>query len=213
MSHPVERPATPSVLSTTLQGYHLSILSESPDSESDPVSSTSDYPCCRLPPVPELFTLAEAIPQLDLNKSATLEERFLKSLAIQPAVGSTVRATAVVPQDRRAAGHYLLIDLLCHRLFSTFRDQEGIRNFSVYYYERFIPGDTLTVVARKVFRRQLSWLEATVARDSVLVATATAQYDAAGLEPEGGIQISAEKLFTDFDGVHPCVLSDDRDLW
>jgi hypothetical protein len=119
----------------------------------------------------------------------------------------------VVPQDRRAAAHYLLIDLLCHRLFSTFRHQEGIRNFSVYYYERFIPGDTLTVVARRVFRRQLSWLEASVARGSVLVATATAQYDAIGLEPEEGIQISAEKLFTDFEGVHPCVISDNCDLW
>jgi len=60
-----------------------------------------------------------------------------------------------------------------------------------------------------VFRSQLSWLEATVARDSVLVATATALYDAAGLEPEE----SAEKLSTDFDGVHPCAVSDDRDLW
>ncbi|KAL2801654.1 hypothetical protein BJX63DRAFT_442049 [Aspergillus granulosus] len=206
MSHPVERPATPSVPSTPLQESHPSILSKSSGSKSDPVSSTSACPCCRLPPVPELSTLAEAIPQLDLKKSATLEELFLKSLAIQPAVGSTVQTTAVVPQDRRAAGHYLLIDLLCHRLFSTFRHQEGIRNFSVYYYERFIPGDTLTAVARRVFRRQLSWLEATVARDSVLVATATAQYDTAGLEPEEGIQISAEKLFTDF-------VSDDRDLW
>jgi hypothetical protein len=100
-----------------------------------------------------------------------------------------------------------------HLLFSTFRHQEGIRNFSVYYYERFIPGDTLNAMARRVFRRQLSWLEATVTRDSVLVATATAQYVAAGLEPDEGIQISAEKLFTDFSGVHPCVVSDDRDLW
>jgi len=69
------------------------------------------------------------------------------------------------------------------------------------------------VVARRVFRSRLSWLEATVARDSVLVATATALYDAAGLEPEEGIPISAEKLFTDFDGVHHCAVSDDRDLW
>jgi hypothetical protein len=213
MSHPVERPATPSVLSTLLRESHPSILSKCSGSESDLVSSTSDCPCCRLPTVAELSTLTEDIPQLDLNKPATLEERFLKSLAIQPAVESTVRAAAVVPQDRRAAGNYLLVDLLCHRLFSTFRDQEGIRNFSVYYYERFIPGDTLTAVARRVFRRQLSWLEATVTRDSVLVATATAQYVAAGLEAEEGIQISAEKLFTDFSGVHPRVVSDDRDLW
>ena len=212
MSHPTERPATPAVPSAPLQESHLSILSASSGPESDPISSTSECPCCRLPPVPEPSTLAEAIPQLDLNNSATLEERFLKSLAIQPAVGSTIRAAALVPQDQRAAGHYLLIDLLCHRLFSTFRHQGGIRNFSVYYYNRFIPGDTLTVVARRVFRSRLSWLEATVARDSVLVATATALYDAAGLEAEEGIPIFAEKLFTDFDGVHSCVVSD-RGLW
>ncbi|KAL2841286.1 hypothetical protein BJX68DRAFT_278658 [Aspergillus pseudodeflectus] len=212
MSHPVERPATPVVPSTPLQESQPSILSKNPGFESDLVSSTSNCPCCRLPPVPELSTLAEVIPELDLNKSATLDERFLKSSAVQPAVGSTVRVTAVVSQDRRAAGHYLLIDLLCHRLFSTFRYQEGIRNFSVYYYERFTPGDTLIVVARRVFRRQLSWLEASVARDSVLVAIATAQYDATSLEPEEGIQFSAEKPFADFDGVQPCVLSDDRDL-
>ncbi|EAW11452.1 uncharacterized protein ACLA_091500 [Aspergillus clavatus NRRL 1] len=206
MFHPVERPATPAVLSTPLQKSLPNILSKNSDSESDPVSSTSDCPCCRLPSVPELSTLAEAIPQLDLNKSVTLEEQFLKSLAIEPAVGSTVRAAAVVPQDQRAAGHYLLIDLLCHRLFSTFGHQEGIRNYSVYYYEHFIPGDTLTVVARKVFQRQLSWLEATVARDSILVATATAQYDN-GLEPEEGIQIFAEKLFTDRCLVTPLIRS------
>ncbi|CEL11736.1 hypothetical protein ASPCAL14833 [Aspergillus calidoustus] len=211
MSHPVERPATPSVLSTPLQESQPSILSKTSGSESDPDSSTSECPCCRLPTVPELSTLAEAIPQLDLKEFATLEERFLKSLAIQPAVGSTVRAAAVVPQDRRAAGNYLLVDLICHRLFSTFRHQEGIRNFT--YYERFIPGDTLTVVARRVFRRQLSWLEATVTRDSVLVAIATALYHDVGLEPEEGIQISAENLSTDSDGVHSCVVSDDRDLW
>jgi hypothetical protein len=117
----------------------------------------------------------------------------------------------VVPQDRRAAGNYLLVDLICHRLFSTFRHQEGIRNFT--YYERFIPGDTLTVVARRVFRRQLSWLEATATRDSVLVAIATALYHDVGLEPEEGIQISAENLSTNSDGVHSCVISNDRDLW
>ena len=60
-----------------------------------------------------------------------------------------------------------------------------------------------------MFRSQLSWLEATVARDSVLVATATALYDAAGLKTGE----SAEKLFTDFDCVHFCAVSDDRDLW
>jgi hypothetical protein len=131
MSHPVERPATPAAPSTLLQEPHPSILSESSGSESDPVSSTVECPCCRLPPVPELSTLAEAIPQLDLNTSATLEEQVLKTLTIQPTVGSTVRAAAVVPQDQRAAGYLLLIDLLCHRMFSTFKHQGGIRNFSV----------------------------------------------------------------------------------
>jgi hypothetical protein len=98
-------------------------------------------------------------------------------------------------------------------MFSTFEYQGGIRNFSVYYYERFRPGDTLTVVSRRVFRRQLSWLEATVARDNVVVATATALYDAAHLEPEGARPIPADKLFTDSNGVHSSIVSGDRDLW
>lgn len=51
-----------------------------------------------------------------------------------------------------------------------------------------------------------------MARDSVLVATTTALYDAAGLEAEEGIPISAEKLFTDFNGIHSYVVSDCR-LW
>ncbi|KOC07045.1 hypothetical protein AFLA70_559g000420 [Aspergillus flavus AF70] len=203
MSHPVERPATPTAPSSLLRDSHPSNLSESSGSESDQVSSTLECPCCRLPPVPELPTLAETIPQLDLNTSATLEERFLRTLAIQSQVGSTVRA----------AGYRLLIDLLCHRMFSTFRGQGGIRNFSVYYYERFLPGDTLTAVSRRVFRRQLSWLEATVARDSVVVAMATVLYDAARLEPEEDQQIPSDKLFTDFDGVHSGIVSGDRDLW
>jgi hypothetical protein len=92
MSHPVERPATPVVPSTSLQESQPSVLSKTPGFESDSVSSTSNYPYYWLPPVPELSTLTKAIPQLDLNEFATLEERFLKSLAIQPAVGSTVRA-------------------------------------------------------------------------------------------------------------------------
>lgn len=184
MSRHVGRPPTPAAPSPLLQEPRLKILSESSSSESDSGSSTLECPCCRLPPVPELPTLTEAVPQLDLNTSATLEGRFLETVAIQPTAGPTVRAAAVVPPDRQAAGYYPLVDLLCHRMFSTFRHQGGIRNFSVYYYERFLPGDTLTVVSRKVFRRQLSWLEATVARDSVVVATATALYDAARPEPE-----------------------------
>lgn len=213
MARRLERPPTPAVPSPLLQESRTSILSESSGSESDSVSPPLECPCCRLPPVPELSTLAEAIPRLDLNTSATLEERFLKTVAIQPTAGSTVRAAAVVPQDRRAAGYHPLIDLLCHRMFSTFRHQRGIRNFSVYYYEGFLSGDTLTVVSRKVFRRQLSWLEVTVARDSVIVATATALFDAARPEPDGDQLIPTDKPFIDFDGVHSANVSRDRDLW
>ncbi len=74
MSYPTERPATPAVPSAPLQESHPSILSASSGPESDPISSMSEYTCCRLPPVPEPSTLAKAIPQLDLNNSATLEE-------------------------------------------------------------------------------------------------------------------------------------------
>lgn len=47
-----------------------------------------------------------------------------------------------------------------------------------------------------------------MARDSVLVATITALYNATGLEAEEGILISAEKLFTDFNSIYSYIISD-----
>lgn len=105
MPYPAGRPATPVVQPKPLQKLRSNVPTESSGPESDSTSSTAERPCCRLPLVPDPSAPIETIPQLGLDKPATLEERFLNTMAIQPAVGSTVRAAAVIPQDRRAAGH------------------------------------------------------------------------------------------------------------
>ncbi|GLA44391.1 hypothetical protein AnigIFM63309_003153 [Aspergillus niger] len=134
-------------------------------------------PCCASPVIPDLATLAETIPDRELNMTTTLEDQFLNTMMIQSGAESTAEAVAIVPQDWPATGNWSLINLLCHRAFAAFRNQAAIRNFGVYYYGDFGPGDTVTAVSRKVVRGRLSWLEATMTRDSVLVAIATAPYD------------------------------------
>jgi hypothetical protein len=132
--------------------------------------------------LPDLATLAEAISDRGRDTpelSSTLEGQFLDSVSLLPAAESVAQAAAIVPHDRQANGNWLLVTLLCHRVFDACGDQAEIRNFGVFYHGTFGPGDVLTAVSRKVIRDQLTWLEATVTRDGALVATATALYDQA----------------------------------
>ncbi|CEL12006.1 hypothetical protein ASPCAL15100 [Aspergillus calidoustus] len=124
---------------------------------------------------PKLFqTVGSNTPGL----SSTLESQFLDSVSLLPAEFS-IQATAVIPHDRQAKGHWLLVTLLCHRVFDACGDQVEIRNFGVFYHATFGPGDVFTAVSRKVIRDGLTWLEATVTRDGAVVATASPLYDQA----------------------------------
>ena len=91
---------------------------------------------------------------------------------------------AAVPKDPRAAGHWLLVELLCHRTFVTFGAQDSIRKLSTSHYQRFVPGDTLSIIVRRVNQGWLTWLEANITRGDMLVATATGLYDGPLLQPD-----------------------------
>lgn len=184
MSRPVvHRPETPMFQPAALPELHPSVLSDYADPPSDSSASTPECPCCASPPpLPDLEPLAEAIPDRGLETTAlpsTLEGQFLDSVSLLPAAASSSRAAAIVPHDRQATGHWLLVTLLCHRVFDACGDRAELRNFGVFYHGMFEPGDVLTAVSRKVIRDRLTWLEATVTRDGALVATATALYDQA----------------------------------
>ncbi|OJJ52019.1 hypothetical protein ASPSYDRAFT_165341 [Aspergillus sydowii CBS 593.65] len=178
MSRPVvHRPGTSIFQPTALQALHPTFLSEYADPPSDSSTSTSECACCASPPLPDLETLAEAIPDRELDTpglSSTPEGQFLDSVSFLRAAESSTQAAAIVPHDRQANGHWLLVTLLCHRVFDACGGHAEIRNFGVFYHGTFGPGDVLTAVSRKVIRDRLTWLEATVSREGALVATATA---------------------------------------
>ncbi|KAL4862651.1 hypothetical protein BDV12DRAFT_207094 [Aspergillus spectabilis] len=171
MSQPVfHRPETPIFQSTALQELHPNVLSEYADPPSDSSASTSECECCASPPLPDLATLAEAISDRGRNTpglSSTLEGQFLDSVSLLPAAESAAQAAAIVPHDRQANGHWLLVTLLCHRVFDACGDQAETRNFGVFYHGTFGPGDVSNLA------------ETTVTRDGALVAIATAFYDQA----------------------------------
>jgi hypothetical protein len=183
MSRPVvHRPELPICQPTAYQVVPPNVLSEYEDPPSDSSASTSECACCASPPLPDLETLAEAIPDRGSNTpglSLTLESQFLDSVSLLPAAESSIQATAVIPHDLQVKCHWLLVTLLCHRVFDACGDQAEIRNFGVFYHATFGPGDVFTAVSRKVIRDGLTWLEATVTRDGAVVATASPLYDQA----------------------------------
>ncbi|KAH8430055.1 uncharacterized protein LDX57_007761 [Aspergillus melleus] len=175
MSQPVvHRPETPTLQPNSLQALHPSVLPEYADAPSDSSASTSECPCCTPSPLPDLKDLGQAIPECRLD---TLEGQFQDSVSFQPTTEFSTQAVAIVPHDQQANGYWLLVNLLCHRVFDKCGDRSKIRNFSVFYYGKFGPGDLLMAVSRKITRDGPTWLEATVTRGGILVATATALYD------------------------------------
>jgi hypothetical protein len=106
-----------------------------------------------------------------------IEQRFLRTLTIFSATPLHAQAMAIAPDDHRVTQDWLLINLLCHRIFSTFPDQGPIRKLSTSYYESVGPGDVLVITARPVTEKSLRWCEATITRENVLVAIVTALYD------------------------------------
>ncbi|PLB48224.1 hypothetical protein P170DRAFT_476858 [Aspergillus steynii IBT 23096] len=149
MSRPVvHRPETP----TLPRALPPSVLPEYADAPSDSSASTPECPCCAPSPLPDLEGLGEAIQECRLD---TLEGQFQGS----------------------ANGHWLLVNLLCHQVFDKCGDRSRIRNFSMCYYGKFGPGDLLIAVSRKITWDRLIWLEATVTRGGIPVATATALYN------------------------------------
>ena len=176
----IHRPETPTLQPNSLQALHPSVLPEYADAPSDSSASTSECPCCAPSPLPGLQALGEAIPECTLGTlglASTPEGQFQASVSFQPTTEFSTQAVATVPHDQQAKGHWLLVNLLCHRVFDKCGDRTRIRNFSVFYDGTFGPGDLLTAVSRKTTRDGLTWLEATVTRGGMLVATATALYD------------------------------------
>jgi hypothetical protein len=106
-----------------------------------------------------------------------IEEQFSRTLTIFSATPLHAQAMAIAPDDHRVTEDWLLIDLLCHRIFSIFSDQGAIRKLSTSYYESVGPGDVLVITARPVTQKSLRWCEATITRENVLVAIVTTLYD------------------------------------
>jgi hypothetical protein len=139
--------------------------------------STSICSCCTSPLFEEPGGQADGTPEQELHLSTALEERFLSTVKIFSSTPFCVQATAIAPQDTRVTGHWPLIELLCHRVFAVFPNQGRIRKTSTSYHEPIRPGDVLVVTATPLAQRSLQWLEATIARNDVVIATVTALCD------------------------------------
>ncbi|KAE8155412.1 hypothetical protein BDV40DRAFT_307049 [Aspergillus tamarii] len=184
MASSLQRPATPipapaplypdAAVNSWLEDFHLTT-----DSSSD-LSSTPFCACCSsVAASPDTITRS-TIPlpldsDLDANGlSATLQHRLIDSTVILTQTSGFVQATAVVPLDVRVTTAWFLIPLLCHRVFTGFGVEGVIHSLNTYFYSDLCPGDVLIVTAYRVVQRGFISLQATIASDQSLVATATA---------------------------------------
>ncbi|GLA79075.1 hypothetical protein AtubIFM55763_001742 [Aspergillus tubingensis] len=159
------RPTTPITLPVT-SDTNPSAEAASPDSFS------SFCPCCTTSPSEEIN------PSFDVSyPSAVLEERLLQTLTFYSSSPFRIQAIAVLPHDPRVTKNWLLIELLCHRVFAALPDQGTIRRVSSSYHARASPGDVLLITAYPVTQASFRWLEATITKDNELMATVTALYD------------------------------------
>ncbi|GFF60703.1 hypothetical protein IFM51744_10459 [Aspergillus udagawae] len=173
MSHPAMHRSTPLVM------LPASIETTTPEdaASSSRSSSTSVCSCCTSPLLEEQTNSVGANTEQELFLFTVLEERFLRTLTVFSATPFHAQAMAITPHDHRVARHWLLIDMLCHRVFATFPDQGAIRKLSTSYYEPAGPGDVLVITAHPVTQGSLRWCEATITKGNMLVAIVTALYD------------------------------------
>ncbi|BCS00166.1 uncharacterized protein AKAW2_50507S [Aspergillus luchuensis] len=159
------RPTTPITLPVTSD-------TNPPAEAASPESFSPFCPCCTTSPS------EETNPSSDVSyPSAILEERLLRTLTFYSSSPSRIQAIAVLPYDHRVTKNWLLIELLCHRVFAALPDQGTIRRVSSSYHARASPGDVLLTTAYPATQASFRWLEATVTKGNELMATVTALYD------------------------------------
>ena len=184
MSSPVLRyPETPIIQPVSLwRKTNSSMSSEDLGSSDSSSSSPSAYQCRASPPTfadPVYASTANVTP-FDREQEPspkTLADSLLQTLEIQSTTSDYAQAIAVAPWDHRVTDQWVLINLLCHRIFATFEDQGCIRNLNTYFYQHLGPGQDLVITARRVAQSGLAWLEATIKTHDFLVAIGTALYD------------------------------------
>ncbi|KAH1971166.1 hypothetical protein KXV92_006726 [Aspergillus fumigatus] len=173
--------------------------SEDEDSSSASSSTTS---ICTSPPLEEPTHPVYPITEQGLYPYTALEERFLRTLTIFSATPLHAQAIAIAPDDHRVTRHWLLIELLCHRIFATFPDQGAIRKLSTSYYAPVGPGNVLVITARPVTEKSLRWCEATITKGNVLVAIVTALYDGSPMGTVGDVWLRGpDDLLDKLDGI------------
>ncbi|OJJ66183.1 hypothetical protein ASPBRDRAFT_666591 [Aspergillus brasiliensis CBS 101740] len=83
MSPPIVYNFSASLLQPTpLVELTSSLVLDDADSTSNSSASVMQCPCCASPDFPDLATLAETIPDRELNMSTSLEDQFLNTLMI-----------------------------------------------------------------------------------------------------------------------------------
>ncbi|KAH1308876.1 hypothetical protein KXW65_004190 [Aspergillus fumigatus] len=140
-------------------------------------SSSTSICSCSTSPVLEPTHPVDLFLEPDLCPLTALVERFLMTISIFSATPLHVEAMAITPIDHRVTRHWLLIDILCHRVFAMLPDQGAIRKLSTSYYEPVGPGQVLVVNAHPVTQGSLRWCEATITKGNMLVAIVTALHD------------------------------------
>ncbi|KAF9890679.1 hypothetical protein FE257_005545 [Aspergillus nanangensis] len=171
MSYPVFYPGTP-LIHPTPGRQDTPIFSDALESLSGSSSPSVVCPCYATPLLLRSIAPTNIIPSIELGSFATLEDRFLRILLIQSTSPVHVQAVAT----------------------------NNTRKFSTLHYQRFGPGDTLTITVRRVAQGWLTWLEATITRGDMLIATGTGLYNGPNLQP-GDLQQGPDYLAEDFGGL------------
>ncbi|GCB18980.1 hypothetical protein AAWM_01865 [Aspergillus awamori] len=180
------RPTTPITLPVTPD-------TNPPADAASPESFSLFCPCCTSSPS------EERNPSFNVSYlSAELEERLLRTLTFYLTSSLCIQAIAVLPHDSRVTKNWLLIELLCYRVFAALPDQGTIRRVSSSYHARASPGDVLFITASPVTQASFRWLEATIIKGNELMATVTALYDEPVLEGTADMRRRDQSDLADF---------------